>query len=85
MKAKLIWGLAAGFFEMGDKQALDGLMNQKDELMLEFKRELPHLYRALVTERDNYMAGAISQLPFCRILVVVGAAHVNGIKKRLIT
>jgi len=68
---------------MGDKQALDSLISQKDELMLEFKRELPHLYRALVTERDSYMAGAISQLPFSRILVVVGAAHLNGIKKEL--
>ena len=82
-KARLVWGLVAGFFEVGNKHALDSLISQKETLMLEFKRELPHLYKALVTERDAYMAEGISQLPYSRILVVCGAAHLNGIRKRL--
>ena len=82
-KLKLVWGLIGGFFEVGNKAQLDALIDQKEELMEEFKKELPSIYRALVTERDRYMANAILKLPHSKILVVVGAGHVRGIKKGL--
>ena len=82
-KLKLVWGLIAGFFEVGNKDTLDALLDQKDDLMEEFKHELPSIYKAFVTERDIYMAQAVSNLPHSRILVVVGAGHLSGIKKLL--
>lgn len=82
-KAKLVWGLIAGFFEVGDKAKLNSIFDQKDELMEEFKHELPSIYKAFVTERDIFMAHSISQLPYSRILVVAGAGHAKGIRKRL--
>jgi len=82
-KLKLAWGAVFGFIEVGNKETLDSILDQKDELMGEFKRELPGAYRALVTERDDYMARAITQLPTGKVLVVVGAGHLVGIRKRL--
>ncbi len=82
-KAKLGWNLLFGAFEAGNKEKLDSIISQKDELMAKFKQELPNLYATLVTERDEYMARAVAQQPFQRILIVVGAAHVTGLRKRL--
>ena len=82
-KLKLLAGVVGGFFEVRDKSKLDSLISQKDELMVEFRRELPSAYRALVTERDAYMSKAISALPYSRVLLVVGAGHLSGIRKRL--
>jgi len=82
-KLKLAWGAIGGFFEVGDKAKLDSLIGQKDELMGEFERELPSVYKALVTERDSHMATAIQSIPAARVLVVVGAGHMPGIRKRL--
>jgi pheromone shutdown-related protein TraB len=50
-----------------------------------FKKEFPAMYRALVSERDAYMARRIVELlrTYHKIVVVVGAAHAIGIKKRL--
>jgi len=82
-KLKLLVGMIGGIFEVRDKAKLDSLIGQKDELMEEFKKELPSFYKALVTERDVYMARAIASLPQSRVMVVVGAGHLNGLKKRL--
>ncbi|MCK4327210.1 MAG: TraB/GumN family protein [Candidatus Diapherotrites archaeon] len=82
-KVKLLTGIIGGFFEVRDKARLNTLIDQKDELMVEFKRELPSVYKALVTERDAYMAKAISSLPYSKVLAVVGAGHIAGIRKRL--
>lgn len=82
-KLKLLWDCIIGFFEVGDTDKLNSLIDQKDELMHEFEKELPSVYNALVTERDAHMAMAIQSLPAIRVLVVVGAGHMAGIRKRL--
>jgi pheromone shutdown protein TraB len=82
-KLKLGWGVIAAFFEVGDAKKLNSLLGQKDELMAEFKREFPGFYHALVTERDEHMAGALHSLPYGRVVVVVGAGHLTGVRKNL--
>ncbi len=56
-------------------------------LILDFRHKFPNIYRVLVTERDLYMVRKIrflrKRFPEARILVVVGAGHVKGLKKLL--
>ncbi len=52
-----------------------------------FRKQFPSFYSVLVTERDNYLANQIKQLerrfPNERILVVLGAGHLGGVRKLL--
>jgi len=56
-------------------------------LTSELNKRFPHIYNVLVRERDRYMANKIDQLmenyPREKIIVVVGAGHLRGIKKYL--
>lgn len=56
-------------------------------LTSELNKKFPNIYNVLVRERDKYMAGKIKNLlenyPKEKIIVVVGAGHVRGIKKYL--
>ncbi len=49
------------------------------------KKHFPEIYRVLVAKRDKYMSEAIKELTrkYNKILVVVGAGHVEGLKKLL--
>ncbi len=51
-----------------------------EEVLREFGAILPDLRRALIDERDMYLAQKIRETPGKRIVAVVGAAHVPGIK-----
>jgi pheromone shutdown protein TraB len=56
------------------------------DLMEMLKEQFPSIYRALVIERDSFMAGAVFQLlqkRAERVVVVVGAGHVSGMEKSL--
>jgi pheromone shutdown protein TraB len=54
------------------------------KLMNVFKEKTPHLYAALVTERDAYMAiGLDSQPQFKSVVAVMGMGHVNGVSQYL--
>lgn len=79
--------MLAGFFE---KQTLDE--NKLEELrsadllshwLQELGESFPGLKRALVDERDEYLAERIRQCPGRKLMAVVGAGHVPGLKKRL--
>lgn len=50
------------------------------EVMKEFSAALPEVRAALIDERDQYLAQKIRNTPGKRVLAVVGAAHVPGIK-----
>jgi len=56
-------------------------------LLKEFRKRFPRLYKALVTERNHYMARALKHHhlthPESKVLVVVGAGHVEGLKPLL--
>ncbi|MFW2365684.1 MAG: TraB/GumN family protein [Desulforhopalus sp.] len=60
-------------------------LKQKDvlsELMDEMGETLPDLKRVLIDERDLYLVEKIKSSPGKRIVAVVGAGHVEGMKKQ---
>jgi len=62
--------------EMKKKDVLSGLMD-------EMGQSFPDLKRVLIDERDIYLAEKIKEAAGERIVAVVGAGHVEGIKKAL--
>jgi len=52
-------------------------------VLLELKQNFPHTYAALIAERDAHMARRLAAFPGRRIVLVVGAGHVGGIRRRL--
>jgi pheromone shutdown-related protein TraB len=66
-----------------DEDKLEEL-RQKDvlsEMMNEIGKALPAAKRALIDERDIFMAERIKNAPGQRIIAVVGAGHMAGIQK----
>ncbi len=53
------------------------------EVMNELGRMMPNLKRVLIDERDAYLAHKILETEGRTIVAVVGAGHINGMKKRL--
>lgn len=86
-KAKLSFSLFCGMFEE-DEASVDVMEKLKDtdvmtEMMEELGRDVPSVKKALIDERDRYIADKIAALDAKRIVAVVGAGHVSGIKKIL--
>ena len=94
-KLKMLWFLLKGSLGLlfskiyKGKYSFDLSKTPSSELVKEamslLKRELPDIYRILVTERDAYMTARIRSLlrDFDNIVVVIGAGHREGIEKRL--
>jgi pheromone shutdown-related protein TraB len=87
-KAKLFWGFVSGFIEGEeiDKELIERL-KEKDvltELMEELAVETPSIKRVLVDERDEYIAHTLHRAEAKTIVAVVGAGHMNGIKRNLV-
>jgi pheromone shutdown-related protein TraB len=53
------------------------------EVMNELGRMMPDLKRVLIDERDAYLAHEILEAEGRKIVAVVGAGHISGMKKRL--
>ena len=53
------------------------------DIMTEFTKFLPELKEVLIDERDRYMAGKITVSPGSRLLAVMGAGHIPGVKAAL--
>ena len=92
-KLKLIGFLLRAFIPIGGKIEMD-LKKVPESATLEdlvaiLKNEFPGLYKILVTERDAVLARNIQKLadslPDKKILVVIGAGHLKGVKKLLAT
>lgn len=92
-RSKLIAGLAASLLadEKVEEQEIEKL-KQGDLLESsfgEFAAASPPVYRALITERDRYMAARLREeagpMPGRRVLVVVGAGHLKGLSEQLRT
>ncbi len=54
---------------------------QMGDMMAEFARALPEVGEPLIAERDRYMASRLDEVPGERVVAVVGAAHVPGMKQ----
>ncbi len=86
-KLQVFTALLGGLFESQqlDEEQLTAL-RQGDTLtaMLdEMGDMLPSMKTVLVDERDRYMAELLRQAPGKRLVAVVGAAHIPGIRRRL--
>lgn len=86
-KLMLISIIAAGAFERPelDEEELRRLRQQDilTELMRELGKHFPVLKRVLIDERDTYLAEKIRRAPGRRVVVVVGAGHLDGMCKAL--
>jgi pheromone shutdown-related protein TraB len=53
------------------------------ELLAEFAEQMPQVKGPLIDERDQYMMSRIEEAPGSRLIAVVGAAHVPGMRRQL--
>ena len=74
-----------GFGEKLTPEKVEELKKQDvmDKLMDELSRKAPGIKKVLVDERDSFIAERILGIPAKRIVAIVGAGHVEGIKKCL--
>ncbi|MCR6546847.1 TraB/GumN family protein [Dehalobacterium formicoaceticum] len=54
-----------------------------NSILHEFSQKFPRLKVPLVDERDQYLAQNIKEAPGSKVVAILGAAHVPGIKKEL--
>ncbi len=86
-KNELLASILVGFGK-GDELTEEDLrkLRQKDvltELMNELATAMPGLKRVLIDERDAYLAEKIRQAEGRKIVAVVGAGHVEGMRQAL--
>ena len=84
-KFKLLFQLLLSFDEVDEVSEADiERMKQEDvlaTLLSEVEKSLPVLKEILIDERDQYLAHKIRTAPGKKIVAVVGAGHVPGVKK----
>jgi len=87
-KVRLLSSFLASIFESPelDETELRRLRQQDvlSELMDELGRALPGLKRVLIDERDAYLSQRIRSTAGQRVVAVVGAGHVAGMKRALL-
>jgi len=83
-KARIAFGLMSGMFveEEDTKKMMEQLKDTDvlTEMMEELGREVPSIKEVLVDERNKYIADRILELEAKKIVVVIGAGHVEGIR-----
>ena len=83
-KNKLLYHLLISFTEAEDisQEDIEKMKEQDvlESLMADVGKTLPMLKRILIEERDQYLAEKIRTAPGTKIVAVVGAGHVAGIK-----
>jgi len=86
-KLKLMMQLMLGIFthEEIDAEMIENI-KKKDQLeavMEEFAGKFPEIKKRLIDERDTYLSQKIRTAPGRTVVAVVGAGHINGIKKQI--
>ncbi|RXJ04009.1 TraB/GumN family protein [Anaerobacillus alkaliphilus] len=86
-KAKLILQIFASIFnnEKISEEELEKLKSQDmlNAMLDDFTVAFPRLKVPLIDERDQYLAQKIKEAPGNKIVAVLGAAHVPGIKEEI--
>jgi pheromone shutdown-related protein TraB len=87
-KIKLLFSIIVGIFSEEEElteEAIEEMMqgDAMTELLQELSEHMPSFSRAVIQERDIYIANKILQAKGKKIVAVVGAGHLNGIKKYL--
>ncbi|MCF6290175.1 MAG: TraB/GumN family protein [Desulfobacterales bacterium] len=87
-KGYLLASLVAGLFDREeiseDKLAQLRQQDALSELLNELGAVMPDLKRVLIDERDIFLAEKIKAAPGRRLVAVVGAGHVAGIRQRIV-
>ncbi|MGM8213087.1 TraB/GumN family protein [Virgibacillus sp. W0430] len=86
-KAKLLMQVVGSIFITDEitEEELEHMKTQDmlDTMLQDLSKSFPALKKPLVDERDQYLAEKIKNAPGNKIVAVVGAAHVPGIKKEI--
>lgn len=86
-KFKLLTQVVAGIFskESITEEELEKMKTQDtiETMLNEFTEAFPKLKIPLIDERDQYLAQKIKDAPGNKIVAVLGAAHVPGIKEEI--
>jgi len=88
-KIKLILSIILSFFHEAEELTPEKIEELKNEdimtkLMQELSKIAPTIKKVLVDERDIYIANKIKQTPGKKIVAVVGAGHLKGIKQNIL-
>ncbi|SHK33152.1 TraB/GumN family protein [Paramaledivibacter caminithermalis] len=86
-KIKLLFQLIYSIFD-NEEISEEDLDKLKSEDMLnlaldDMTKSMPRLKTALVDERDKYLAQKIKEAPGEKIVAVLGAAHIPGVKREI--
>lgn len=87
-KATLLMSVIASIFNKEDitEEELEEMKSQDmiNVMLNEFTQSFPRLKVPLIDERDQYLAQKIKDAPGNKIVAVLGAAHVPGIKTEIL-
>lgn len=86
-KIRLIAGIIFSIFNTEEitEEDLEKLKSQDmlDSILNDLTATFPDLKRPLVDERDQYLAQKIKEAPGNKVVAVLGAAHIPGIKEEI--
>jgi len=86
-KAKLMMGIVLSIFDDEDisEEEMEKMKSQDmlNSILNEFTVNFPKLKIPLIDERDQYLSQKIKEAPGNKVVAVLGAAHVPGIKDEL--
>ncbi|MHC4131646.1 MAG: TraB/GumN family protein [Planctomycetota bacterium] len=86
-KLKLFTSIFMGLFETEevDEELIEKIkkQDQLESMMMEFAGKFPEIKKRLLDERDIYLSQKIAQAPGRKVVAVVGAGHVRGIKENI--
>ncbi|MBU8905801.1 TraB/GumN family protein [Desertibacillus haloalkaliphilus] len=86
-KAKLMMQMFASIFsnESVSEQELEKMKSEDmlNSMLQDFTNTFPRLKTPLIDERDQYLAQKIKEAPGEKVVAVLGAAHVPGIKEQI--
>ena len=88
-KCGLLAGIVESMFAGDDEskeetsEAIENLKNDANlsSMMETFANELPQVHKPLIDERDRYLVAKMRACGGKNVIAVVGAGHVNGMKK----
>jgi pheromone shutdown-related protein TraB len=86
-KSKLMMVIIGSIFNKEEisEEELEKIKSEDmlDSMLQEFSQTFPGLKKTLIDERDQYLAQKIKEAPGDKVVAVVGAAHVPGIKDEI--
>lgn len=86
-RTKLLTQLVGSIFNKEDitEEELEKMKSQDsiETILNDFTESFPRLKTPLIDERDQYLAQNIKDAPGDKVVAVLGAAHVPGIKKEI--